>query len=150
MNPNLPFTSSPSFLATQNTSPSSTRQLFEVNLLPNANPLSQILQMLSTSQVDKGSPTDRPHLINRNSPAVVYMMPLPDALPILFTPLCFKVALWHPNQRRVSILSRPRSGTLHQRHLSLVVNSTGPEPRPSLCSKLSSCHFLAVWSYTVC
>lgn len=54
-----------------------------------------------------------------------------------------------PNQCRVPILLSPLSGTLHQRHLCLVVNSMGYKPRPDLCLKLSSHHFLPV-SYTVC
>lgn len=117
MNPNLPFICFPSFLATRNPSPSPTWQLLEVNLLPHPNPPSQILlQVSNTPQVDKDSPIDHPHLTSPSYPAVVHMMWLPDALPILFTPLwgCFKVTPWHPNQPRMPILSPPPSGTQHQ------------------------------------
>lgn len=78
------------------------------------------------------------------------MMPLPDALCILFTPpLCFKVALWYPNQDRVAILLPSCSETLYQRHLHLAVNSTDLEPRLSLyLSQLR--YVLAVLAYTVC
>lgn len=62
-----------------------------------SNPLGQILQLLSTPQVYKGSTIGHLHLISPSYPAVVHIMWLPDAHLILFTFLwaCSKVVLWH-------------------------------------------------------